>query len=80
MTWPEEYMADCQIDPAQIITLENLKRVALGPNDILVVMTDNKLSLENLKSIESAFLSVFPGRTILLLDGGLKLGVIEPIV
>ena len=73
-------MADCQIDPAQIITLENLKRVALGPNDILVVMTDNKLSLENLKSIESAFLSVFPGRTILLLDGGLKLGVIEPIV
>lgn len=70
-------------DPPQItgrlFTLDNLQRIELAPDDILVVMTDAKLSPNALSRIEATMESAFAGRKLLILDGGLKLGIIKPV-
>ncbi|SFM00560.1 hypothetical protein SAMN03159423_4865 [Bradyrhizobium sp. NFR13] len=62
-----------------MIDIEDVKRLTLGPKDILVVKVDGHLSTEMTARLKSQHLSGFPGleNKIMVLDRTTSLAIVE---
>lgn len=63
-------------DP-EIRYLGDVQRLQLGPDDLLVLTTDQHLSSAALDRIRAAVESTIPGQRVVVLTGGMKLGVLS---
>lgn len=59
-----------------IITIENLRRVALKPGDVLVITTEQKLSDRIAELLLASCEFVFPNNKVLILDSGMQVAVV----
>jgi len=58
--------------------LADMARVRLEPDDLLVLSVDEALSSENAAAIKENLRGIFgEGQRVLVLEGGVKLGVIQ---
>ena len=66
-----------EIDQQEIRYLGDLKKFTVNPSDIFVLSIDSYLSIEQKKHIGDAYKEMNLGNRLMVLDGGLKLGVIS---
>jgi len=55
-----------------------LAQLDFGPNDILVLYTEQRFSDEAYRRVMTLMERQLPGRKVLFFDDGLKLGVLHP--
>lgn len=64
---------------AALVSLPEIARIStapIGPNDVIVVECDVRLSLEALQRIRLTLESVWPGRKCLVFEKGMTLKVV----
>jgi hypothetical protein len=64
-----------EAEPA-VLFLGDLQRLRLEPGDLLVLSTDQRLSMETAERLRSTLATATGDRRVLVLDCGLKLGVL----
>jgi ribosomal protein RSM22 (predicted rRNA methylase) len=62
------------------LTLRNLRKLIVKPGEVLVLMTEMRLTGEAVRNIERQFATVMPGQMVVILEEGMKLGVVRPAV
>lgn len=63
-------------DKREIRFIGDLQRLSPQPGDVFVITTDDIISMEQRHAIVAAWVSAMPGHKVLLLDRGMKIGVI----
>lgn len=63
-------------DKHEIRFLCDLQRLIPQPGDVFVITTELHLSMEQRHVIIALWENVMPGHKVLMLDGGLKIGII----
>lgn len=66
-------------DKREIRFLGDLQRLSPQPGDMFVITTEQRISQEQRHAIVATWASAMPGHKVLVLDGGLKIGVIDAI-
>lgn len=71
-SWPWAFKSN---DP-EIKFVGDMKRLVLRDGDVLVVSCEGRISDEIAERIKAAFQEKFSGKQVLVLDGGMKVGVV----
>jgi hypothetical protein len=67
-----------EIDRDQIRYLGDVRRLVLAPSDIIVISIDAAVSAQSAENIKRHVEKAAPGHKCLVLDNGLKIGVLAP--
>lgn len=67
-----------KMEDGNIRWLGDVQRLALKPDDIIVLTAEGHISSEVAKRIKEYAEQALPGRKILVLSGGMKIGVLSP--
>lgn len=70
--------ADGGVRNEQVLYMGELQKLSLAPDDILVISTERILSDQQREYLQHIFNKYAAGRSVLVLDGGFKLGVLSP--
>jgi len=71
------WFAICAMDEPEAEFIGNIQRVVFNTGDVIVVTTDRLLSREHCVRICDSLQPVFPGSRVVVLDSGLKFGVVS---
>lgn len=63
-------------DEKEITYLGDVQRLCLKPGDIVVLSLDERLRDDDREHMRAVLEQKFPGNTVLVLDGGIKLGIV----
>ena len=61
------------------IEIEDIKRLSLKPDDVLMIRSKDKLSGFVKNELRKTLTSVFPDNKILIVDGGFDLSIVEKV-
>lgn len=65
-----------QQPPSEITFLGEMEKLHLEPGDVLVLHTDQHISLEQMSNIQEAMAHTFGNRKFVVLDKGWRLGAV----
>lgn len=65
------------IGPERAVSTPNVHRVALGPQDVIIVCCGREVTSEMIQNIQSRFRGIFPQHPILVIDPTIKIEIIE---
>ncbi|MBW1779283.1 MAG: hypothetical protein JRL30_00950 [Deltaproteobacteria bacterium] len=71
-------VAETPPTPEDMIEVTELKRVRLEPGDTVVIITEKRLGQANSERIIDHLKDVFPNHEVLILEDGLRIGVMGP--
>ena len=63
-----------------VIELVNLSRVSLEPDDVVVLRHPKRVDQADAARLVERMGHVFPGHKVVILDAGLELAVVRPVI